>query len=72
MMLKFFRGTASVRMVSQIMRKSSKLTKLWELIQDYSELRDAVARLSTETPEQVSISTGIPTFELLYISRAKS
>ncbi len=72
MMLKFFRGTASARAVSQTMRKSSKLTKLWELIQDYSELRDAVARLSNETPEQVSTSTGIPTFELLYISRAKS
>jgi hypothetical protein len=72
MMLKFFRGTASAKTVSQTMRKSSKLTKLWVLIQDYSELRDAVARLSSETPEQVSISTGIPTFELLYISRAKS
>ena len=70
-MLKFFRGSMSAKQAHRLMRRSSKLTKLWEIVQSYSELKEAVQRMGEETPEQISLSTGIPTFELMYVTKAK-
>ena len=69
--IKFFRGSMSHRQVQTIMRRSARLEELWVVVQSYEALRVAVARLKTETPEVVSQDTGIPTFELLYILKAK-
>ena len=69
--VRYFRGVASARQVKPLMQRSPRLKELWEVVQSYEELRTAVARLADETPEKISEDTGIPTFELLYIMKAK-
>jgi len=67
----YFRG-GSLKALQRVMNKSSKLSKLATYVKSNIELRNAVMRLKTESVDQVSADTGIPSFELRYITKVKA
>jgi hypothetical protein len=68
--LAYLRG-GSARALKEVLRKSSKLEKLLAFTLDNVELREAYARAAKEGVEAVATSTGIPSFELMYLRKAK-
>lgn len=68
--IEYFRG-GSLKAMQQVMNKSSKLSRLAFHVKSNTELRGAVMRLKNESAEHVSADTGIPSFELLYVTRVK-
>jgi hypothetical protein len=73
LVLDFLNNRISDRQLKQAMSDNLKLEILLPKVLEASSLRDAVKRLKAgkETVEEVAISTGHPTFELLYISKER-
>lgn len=70
-MLDYFNSRISKHQLKQLLTKSLRQESLLPLFKEAEPLRVAVAMLSRNTPEQVEALTGIPTFELLYISKER-
>lgn len=69
--LDYFNSKISVRRLKSILSDNLKHETLLPLLISATSLRDAVARLKSETVEEVSASSGHPTFELLYLSKER-
>ena len=70
LMLQFFNSKVSERTALHALRRSYKTEGLIPYVKGGHNLRAAVARLKYETVEAVAADTDLPTFELLYLSRA--
>jgi hypothetical protein len=71
LMLDFFNSKVSIADAKTAVKRSSKLTRVWVLMKTNFELREAVARLKKETPEEISADTGLSTFDILFISKER-
>lgn len=71
MILNFLNSRVSIAQMKNTLKGNLKLEQLIPMIMEALPLRDAVARLKTESLEAVSLDTGFPTFELLYISKVR-
>lgn len=69
--LDYLNSRLSKKGVKNKLSSNLKLEGVLELVLSADSLRDAVARLSSETVEQVAADTGHPTFELLYLSKTR-
>ena len=72
MMLQFFSGRVSTYTAESFFKKSLKTAPIVKLLQGEGQsLRQAVIRTRSEPVEVVSESTGIATFDLLYLSKER-
>lgn len=71
MILDFFGSKISKKTMVYALRRSFKTAGLIPLMEQGLALRDAVARLKSESVEAVAQDTGIPTFDLLYLSKVR-
>lgn len=71
LVLDFFNSRISVKRMLASLQDNMKHDGLASCIPDAVYLRDAVARLQTEDLTKVSLETGVPTFELLYLSKIR-
>lgn len=71
LVLGFFNSQVSDRELAKVLGRSYKTMPVLELVKEGSKLREAVQELKTKTPEQVEAETGIPAFELRYVSKER-
>lgn len=71
LVLDYFCSRISERKMLHTLRRSFKTAGLIPLIEQGSKMRNAVAQLGSSTVEIISEQTGIPTFELLYLSKQR-
>lgn len=71
MILQYFNSQVTVKVMTTFLQKSLRQATLVPLILEGIPLRDAVARLKTETLEEVARTSGYSTFELLYLSKVR-
>lgn len=71
LVLDYFCSRISERKMLHTLRRSFKTAGLIPLIEQGSKMRDAVAQVASIPVELISEQTGIPTFELLYLSKQR-
>ena len=72
LVLQFFNSQTSWRTLTTVLGRSYKTMPVLELVKEGARLRDAVQELKTKTPETVEAETGIPAFELRYVSKERA
>ncbi len=70
LILDFFNSRISPRALTRELQSNLKQEGLIPLINQAMYIRDAIARLDKEELGHVSETAGVPTFELLYLTRA--
>ena len=70
--LDYLNSKISKRKLKEVLSRNLKQEALLPLLLSADSLRNAVARLSKETPEEIEADTGHPTFELLYLSKERT
>ena len=71
LILDFFNSKITLKNVVDSLQDNLKNESLIPLIREAVYMREAVARVGKEDITKISIETGVPTFELLYLTKAK-
>lgn len=71
LVLNYLNSVVSKRSMEETLRKSYKTEGLIVHLKNAELLRQSVARLKKESLEDVATSSGVPTFELLYLSKVR-
>lgn len=69
--LDYLNSRVSKKGLRDALSNNLKHETLLPLVLSAESLRNAVARLDKETPEEIAADTGHPTFELLYLSKER-
>lgn len=71
LVLAYMNSKVSTARLKRELKDNLKCELLLRLLIEASAHREAVARLKNQSVEQVALETGIPTFELLYLSKER-
>jgi hypothetical protein len=71
MVLAYFNSSVSERVMREQLARNMKTEALVPLLKNARHIRDAVKMLSVMSADEISATTGVPTFDLLYLSKVR-